>query len=232
MYSSSSRAVTRRRVTRQPYRKRQRYGYASYGRVYNPQRLLRAAFTQAHELKTIDITVNQLSGVISTGLGFFYLSPVVQGTAATNRTGRKIVVERIEVKIYGELSAANTGIGDIARVAVIMDNETNGTAPTSAAIITANTYIGYHYNPDNFSRFKILWDSQQHSIPQTNAGSGGTNYWAINKVIRCKHVVHYFNALNNGNVGDCEKNSLYLTYGCEGGTVTFQGFVRLYFRDV
>lgn len=190
--------------------------------------ILRTAFEQAHELKNIDLSVSANSGVLG------IISPltlIVQGTSGSNRTGRRIFVEKIELRLTMEQVSA-TGTGDIGRISLIMDRECKGAIFTAADLASNSTSISYLYNRDNVHRFKVLYDSGPRNVPVYTTNAGNSNFTVVTKTVKVGQTVHYYNASNAGTIADCEANSIALTFGTYLGGPLTAGTVRVYFRDV
>lgn len=213
-----------------------RRGTNRYLTLADIPRLLKSTQIVNHEMKFYDTTISYALG----GIGFMnqanFIVPVIQGTSAVNRTGREILVEKVEFNLVWwtiNAVAASAGQGDIGRAVVIMDTECAGTAsaPNPATVWSGNTYITGFYNPDSFTRFKPFGDTMVTIEPHTN-NTGGQNIARMHKTVKINRRVHYYNASNTGTSTDCERNGLWIQFGTQNTLAAVAGYVRVYFRDV
>jgi len=198
---SSSKAYTYR--SRRGKVKRARYGAK---RV--PRSLVRAVVDAAHERKTI--ALQSFATAVGTGSTFTLVNPLNQGTGATQRIGRDVVNDKINVRYAINGAAINTA--DMVRVLLVWDKETKGAAPVAADIFT-NTTAGYmqvsSLNEDNLgNRFVVLMDNLHAIQPPTT-----TSYPFIGcvKSVKVNKTTHYYNT-NVGTVTDIDSGSIYLVY--------------------
>lgn len=194
-------------------------------------RLLKAT----HELKNIDVQYHASpSGPLSLAT---LLSGIIQGSSGINRTGREIYIEHVEVHFDIYLVPNVLANSDAYRIDVIRDAHSKGAAPGATDITTNNTYVGYLYNNDNVKRFRHLYDSKVRVLNCHTTGVGvgvGTfnNRVAFNKKIRVGAKTRYYNTSNAGTIADCETGAIYLVLSTENSQTTFDGQVRVWFRDV
>lgn len=107
------------------------------------------------EFKIIDSGTTN-AGVITSAGTLNLLNGVAQGIDYTNRTGRKITMESLMLRIFGFLNTAvNNDSGDVLRIMVIHDSQTNKTAPTLANILTTSDFAAPN-NLNNRLRFTTL----------------------------------------------------------------------------
>ena len=86
------------------------------------------------ELKTID---NQVGlAPTQTGSSVSLLNGVATGTDYTNRIGRKIILKSILLRcsMYNDTTTSDPN-GDVVRVLVVSDSQTNGAAPSVGDIL-------------------------------------------------------------------------------------------------
>jgi len=92
--------------------------------------------------------------------GITCLNEVNQGSAAYNRIGNKIVMRSISVS--GQFTATVPTIQAMARILVVYDRQTNGTAPVLADILysdpAGSTEFTSGVNMRNKSRFLVIRD--------------------------------------------------------------------------
>jgi len=199
------------------------------------QKVVKRALQYTNELKSIDFTVNFSSTALSNGIN--YIIPIVQGTTGSSRTGRQIRVSMIELNFTAGVNVATGATApnnDVYRFHVISDHQSNGAAPARTDIWTAVTYAGYHKNTDNLRRFTHLYDSGVKEVNQVMQASaaGSFQYTHHNVRVPCDVLVSYYNSGNAGTIADCEKNGLFFIAGSLNSLVAFQGYVRVWFRDI
>jgi len=108
----------------------------------------------AKELKVIDTTGATLAD--SSG-DLILLSGVAAGTDFTDRIGRKIFLKSISLRFSMVPGTASTNQGDVVRVMLIYDTQTNGAAPATTDILTTASQLS-HMNLNNRDRFRVLMD--------------------------------------------------------------------------
>lgn len=110
-----------------------------------------------NELKTIDggtsSTNNPSAGIVT------LLNGVATGTDYTNRVGRKTIMKSIlfRLSLVPNASATNGSVGDVLRVMLIYDCQTNGAAPAVSDVLQGGT-LNNPMNLTNRDRFKIISD--------------------------------------------------------------------------
>lgn len=112
------------------------------------------------ELKVIDVASAVNGSTAAGGGSITLLNGVSQGTDYTNRIGRKVILKSLLVRLNVVPNIANSAPqGDIIRVMVVYDCQTNAAAPVLSDIINAGS-ITYQspMNLNNRDRFKILAD--------------------------------------------------------------------------
>jgi len=99
------------------------------------------------------------------------LNGVAAGTDFTQRVGRKFTMKSIWLKYFlNPLTTTATPAGDLVRVMVIYDTQTNGTIPAVTDVLaTANVLSSINLN--NRDRFKIIHD-KWHSMNPSNYAVG------------------------------------------------------------
>lgn len=98
------------------------------------------------------------------------LVKIAVGTGQSERIGRKIVVQKVQLKysIFLPSTATFAQAGQQLRVILYVDKQTNGAAATSTQIL-ASALVRSYRKLDNIGRFTILMD-KLHTIN----GTGGT----------------------------------------------------------
>lgn len=105
------------------------------------------------ELKTID--VNSFASFTTAG-AVILLNGVTTGNDYNTRVGRKIRMRTLLFKLSPYIGAS-VGIGDVIRVMIVYDNQTNGAAPTVASILQQAQWDS-PINLDNRDRYKVIMD--------------------------------------------------------------------------
>jgi len=147
------------------------------------------------------------------------------GTGYNNREGRKCWVKALKIRGFirwgnaANLTAGETG--DLARIILVQDKQTNGTQLTGDLVIESGTastdpVISDFQNPNNFGRFKVLSDKVYRRPPLPIAydgtnmeASGATTPFKIFKKFRRPVMVH-FNEKTTGHVDDIVDNSWHI----------------------
>ena len=181
------------------------------------------------ELKYIDTNagtaITFASSAFATGV---LLNGVAQGSDATARIGRKMVMKSLLLRWTWNLGSTSTG-GSPVRVMVVYDKQTNAAAPAITDILVADTFIGQN-NLNNRDRFTVLCDQISEPIGANgNTSIGGTIYKSLN-------METMFNSGNAGTVADITSGSVYLFVAQTGGigvvNPIFNWRARVRFTDV
>jgi hypothetical protein len=157
------------------------------------------------------------------------LNGLAPGTAVTQRLGRKVVLTRLEFSLLNA-STPTTGLDQVQRILLIWDRQTNGAAPAILDVLSAGSPTSL-FNPDNATRFKILFDW----IKPVNASTESDSIVATGHVSIPLRLPVQFNGGGAGSVADIVSGSLYLitlgslASGATAGSVT--GYTRVYFTD-
>lgn len=233
-YAGRSTSTVLARTKRFRRGKVSKYKRGRYLTAADIPRILRSSEVRNHEMKYFDVSVAHTTPGFMNGAD--YLTGIVQGTSAFNRTGREIHVEKVEVNVYWTVvptTTASASNSDLTRMVVIMDTECAGTgsSPNPATVWSASSFITAFYNPDSFTRFKPFGDTLCKADP-TTANTGGVNYFPVHKVIKINKRLHYYNSSNTATSTDCERNGLWFQVGTQNTTASISGYVRVYFRDI
>ena len=110
-----------------------------------------------NELKVIDTDQSLSTTVSSTGT-VTLINGVAQGTDFNQRIGRKITMKSIFSKFFlVPNSTLNSVNGNIVRVMIFYDAQTNAAAPSVSDVLATNAYDA-SLNLNNRDRFKIILD--------------------------------------------------------------------------
>lgn len=204
-------------------------------------KIIKRSLRANHELKFFDLGISSTSGASAIIIPINIIS---QGATAVNRTGRKVMLEYIDVTLimYGNVVAGSDS--SQFRTMLIWDKETRGTSTAIGEILqfpgSAATQLTSPPNGDNLQRFKWLYDSGPQVImdygARVNTGVAGTEvpYQAtktLRRRFRVNRRVDFFNT-NVGNIGDIDAGAVYLTVQSAGGDVFYSGHTRCAFRDI
>lgn len=185
------------------------------------------------ELKTID------SGSVgptnfSTAGAVLLLNGVAQGDDYTNRIGRKITMKSILMR-FSVFSQAtdNLQTGDILRVMIVYDNQSNGVAPTVANILQTASWDSPQ-NLDNRDRFLVLADkvfNRPAAIYAAGVITAGQAGAASRKIYRKISLQTQFNG-TGATVGSIAGGSVYmLTISAYGAQYDYYSNCRIRFTD-
>jgi len=139
------------------------------------------------ELKVIDSGSN-ITAVPSAGQ-ILLINGVSQGTDYNARIGRKILLKSLLVRftLTPNSGVTNGSVGDIVRIMIVYDSQTNGTQPVVADILQTSTFDD-PINLTNRDRFKILTDKfltmgafTMTGTPALATGSPQPKYFKIYK---------------------------------------------------
>lgn len=222
-----------------------RPGQGSYSR----SAFARASVRSDLEVKNIDFTntnYTTMAGVatanplpvadsyITTG-GSLVVIP--QGSLATNREGRKVVIKGIEQRHLFTLSAAAAATGSTAtvRLITVLDRQCNGATPTEGGatglFVSTTPQPNMQYNLDNAQRFSILSDETFEVNAQASIGANGVSPTKA-KVIKmvCNIPIEYSGT--TGVLAEIRSNNIFNVILLSGGataTVTCSTTTRCMF---
>lgn len=174
------------------------------------------------ELKNIDNNLNTLFVAAQTVGQLNLLNGVAQGTTATTRLGRRIVMRSLLIKGTVSLAATSAGASPL-RVLVVYDSQTNATAPIATDILQVDA-IDSPMNLSNSRRFKTLCDIE---IPCL--GTGGPQAQSFTRYIKLNMNAE-FNTGSAGTVGDIQTGSIYMLTYQQGNIITANPASLIYTR--
>lgn len=143
------------------------------------------------ELKTIDVATSLTPTL--TGSSPTLLNGVATGTDYTNRIGRKILMKSLllRLSIFNDTTTSDP-TGDIIRVVVVYDCQSNGVAPAVTDVISGG--FDGPMNLNNRDRFKILLDKfwtvpgQTYTAGTLTAGSPQPKYYKLYKKMSTEEI--------------------------------------------
>ncbi len=207
------------------------------GRQVGPQRGRRV---NGGELKFHDVDLDDAI-VASTGTITPTINIIAQGVTESTRIGRKCVIKKIQwrydIDLPLEQDKADIGQGDIVRVILYLDKQTNGAAAAVTDILETANYQAFR-NLNNVSRFRILID-KTHSINRRVAAPDGTNTAGSPEVVvgtftffkTCNVPIEYSEVAGGGVLTDIRTNNLGVLLISREGTAGFESKFRLRFSD-
>lgn len=157
------------------------------------------------------------------------------GTTATSRTGRKIVMKSIYMRLTCYANALGSTQSGPVRLLVIYDKQTNGAYPTPAAADGAPIAYDHISSPNNIyaaGRYVTLFDQLMEPISGSSApGCPSTRtIMAYRKI----NLPVLYNDNGNGTVADIQTGAVWCTL-CSAGlsttAVTFDLMTRIRFVD-
>lgn len=142
-----------------------------------------------------------ISGLATGGSTPVLLNGVAQGTTASTRVGRRLVMKSMYIKWLVQVSATTTG-GTPLRLLIVYDHQTNAAAPAITDIVLTDE-ITSPVNLSNSRRFKILVDEYVPCI-----GTGGPQSVVVSRYMKL-NMDEEFNNGSTGTVSDITKGSIY-----------------------
>lgn len=151
------------------------------------------------------------------------LNDVAQGTSATTRVGRKILMKSLLVQGY-----LGVALGAIPRIVIVYDRQCNGAIPAPADIFTSNTVMAA-MNLDNRDRFIVVADIFPGDDSE-NLMANNPNVYGYKRFIKMNLETIY--AGNTGTITDITSGSLLMCTNVNGGAVANEtGIQRIRFVD-
>ena len=184
------------------------------------------------ELKFIDTNVAITMGAASVQFvapgPTLLLNGMANGSDASSRIGRKVVLKSLLIRWTAALSPTSTG-GSPIRILCIYDKQANATAPSVTDILLADNFNSAN-NLSNRDRFVTLCD---YITEPVSANGDFTVSGAIYKKINLETM---FNTGSAGTIGDITSGSVYLiaaqTAGVSTAAVSLAARSRIRYTDV
>ncbi len=201
--------------------------YGRYGGASGEQKF--------HDLDIDDATVSA-SGTIAQASCVI----IAQDTTESTRIGRKCTIKsvnwRYEVRMAAAQNQADPPNGDLVRVILYQDTQTNGAAAVVLDLLETADYQSF-YNLANQGRFRILLD-RTHKIEHKLAQTDGTNtgsYPIVHVPGRyskaCSVKIEYDNSASTGAITTQRTNNIGLLLISQAGVAGFFSKMRLRFVD-
>ncbi len=144
-------------------RKTRAWDQTGYGRSWKKPRTKynrRRAYGSLLESKFLDSAKDQ-TAISATGNITTSLNLIAQGSTESTRVGRKVVITKIQamftVLLPAETDSADVGNGDIVRIIVYQDKQTNGANAAVVDILETAVFDSWR-NLTNANRFRIFSD--------------------------------------------------------------------------
>lgn len=195
------------------------------------------------ELKWVDQNVNNLIGVTGLILGTGgTLNIIPQGVGESERVGRKVIAKSIMIrgKMRMDADSAAANASNIFRIIMYLDKQANGATATVADILE-DIHVQSHYNLENKSRFRILYDKTSSIRSMSGAGNAiaddGITYGENTAVIifrkKLNFPIEYSDSLSTGDISTIRSNNIGMLaiVLAPNPTMQFQFTVRLRFKD-
>jgi len=168
---------------------------------------------QASETKFIDNAFTLSPGANTTLFSSArLLNGCIQGTEATNRIGRKIVMSSLYLKGTFNLATTSTG-GGTARIIVVYDKQANGTTPAITDVLLSDDVLAPN-NLSNRDRFTKICDFETDVI-----SVNGINSVSV-ETYRRLNLETMYNTGNAGTIGDITSGSLHMFVAQSGFILT------------
>ncbi len=180
----------------------------------------------------IDDAVVAVGGAISTGVNI-----IAQGTGESERIGRKIIIKWIHCKLTVSLPTINSnvtiGLGDILRVMIYIDKQTNGANSAVLDHLETAVYDSFR-NLANKGRFIYLLD-RSYTLNRLNSAADSTTTMDSAEVIR---FIKWSKKLNTviefdstvGAITEMRSNAIGVLYISRTGIVSVLNHIRLRFE--
>jgi len=136
--------------------------------------------------------------------GYTCINEVQQGATAYNRIGSKITIKSISVRAQFYTGTPATDLG-VFRWMIVYDRQTNGAAPTLAAMLSDNVATAPAFssgiNISNKNRFQVIRDGFCNMDPAQSE-----NHF-VNVYCKGRWTSEY--STNAGNIGDLQTGAIY-----------------------
>lgn len=201
-------------------------------KMVKPRNIPRAPFAMGDEIKALSLNQASGGGVLSSynflNTGEFQLLNGIQaGSGFSQRVGRKIRMKSLKVQFNINPFPSRTQVGDLGRVLIVYDRQTNGALPALADVLqdtntaaanTTNVAVGP--NLSNRERFTVLRD-YSFTLPAVVVAATGVPSSAypdsfegehqsfIKWYIKLKGLETVFNA-DTGDVGSIATGSIFV----------------------
>lgn len=193
--------------------------------------------------KCFDASATSTLGTSWATVGSSAIFTPVRGTDISERQGRRAVIKKVNVRFqvsFGQVENASLAAlgAETIGLALILDHQPNGAAPTPADVFAANEPDAFE-SLDDIGRYEVL---ERLILPlnRFNLEYVGSEY----KTTTTKHVASFewhtdmlfnFNSGNAGTVADLVDSNFFLVglkTSATTAAVTVDWQARTYFKDV
>ncbi len=183
--------------------------------------------------KDSDSTTISASGEVTTSLNI-----IAQGTTESERIGRNIFIRKIQLNILMDLAAAadqaDIPNGDILRIMLFVDTQTNGANAAVLDLLETATFNSYR-NLANSHRFVVLMD-QCWPMNRIVAGTDGAS--TVSTPLITKNLIKKFFSVNipiefdstAGAITEMRSNNVAMLYITRNALVNVQVHSRVRFN--
>jgi len=180
--------------------------------------------SQGPELKFVE------SGTTLTASGSTFTAPgattlmngLANGSDASTRIGRKVVLKSLYVRWSYSLAATSVG-GSPARIIIFFDKQANAFAPNNTDVLAASEFNRPN-NLSNRDRFITLYD---HITPTVSANG---EYSVAGSCYKKLNLETIFNQGTAGTIGDITSGSIYIMFAQNGKITTAEPTLTWYGR--
>lgn len=211
---------------------KERQDEAKRRRIENRTMMIRRPLRGMPEIKFFD-----KRDTINTGLTwtFEHIANMVQGTTGTSRVGAKIRILSIDVRgivrLPTQTGAVNPISGDLFRVCIVQDTQSNGGIVAGLDVFSVNAITEFQNYTTN-TRFIRLKDKMSKPVSSNNfvAATGSSiEFSDINLHVKKNIDVEFIS--NTGDYQQVGKNGIWLAVVACSGIADFDYTSRIRFVD-
>jgi len=168
----------------------------------------RKSFVRKDDLGYVDLAAATYAGDTT---GSVTLIPTIaQGTAVTQRVGKRVALKSLEVK--GSISANAASVTSEPWFAIVYDKRPTGSLPAITDIYNSNSPDAFP-NDANSDRFVILRNKSYIMIGNNTGVTSDHILENIHMYMSLKNSPMVFKALGTGAIADIAEGALYLITG-------------------
>lgn len=195
------------------------------------------AIDPVNELKWFDFDSGEME--IGTGgtklVGTF--NGIAQGAGESQRTGLRIIIVKIEIRLYAFIPGdqITTGGEEALRLITHLDTQANGAHATENSIMGSGADFRSFQLPDNMGRYYFIWDEvyDLNCYAGTNDGANSSFSRGRNIVLstECRIPIDFKVGETSGAFTNITKNNLGILAYSKNGKIQLQARSRLWFLD-
>jgi len=149
------------------------------------------------EIKNIDVNSTSAPPLTASFSVPQLLNGVTQGSGATARLGRKILMKSFQIRYT--CSVVDGDDASQHRIVVVYDKQTNGAAPIATDVFTVNDFNS-PLNLNNSDRFVVICDEITESVQSSVINISGKRYVKMNMEVLCGGSGNAVADINSGSV--------------------------------